>query len=176
MCLVGTLIGRCAPGAACAYGIALGLIIVIRAVRSASATATAFAASFAVLRFEPHTTMPPSNAATAAAIAPHYAKEHREKDNTAAPRSDPRDQDELAAALDLSSKLFDERLKADNLIVGIAVSFVIRIVVDVFNAAHVITATYECSAGTLYPFNAPPSCPLLSVDSPPQSSNTLWKT
>ena len=62
--------GRCAPGAACAYGIALGLIIVIRAVRSASATAIAFAASFAVLRFEPHTTMPPSNAATAAAIAP----------------------------------------------------------------------------------------------------------
>jgi hypothetical protein len=47
--------------------------------------------------------------------------------------------------------------------VGIAVSFVIRIVVDVFNAAHVITATYECSAGTLYPFNAPPSCPLLRL-------------
>ena len=67
---LGTLIGRCAPGAACAYGIALGLIIVIRAVRSASATAIAFVASFAVLRFEPHTTMPPSNAATAAAIAP----------------------------------------------------------------------------------------------------------
>ena len=62
--------GRCAPGAACAYGIALGLIIVIRAVRSASATAIAFAASFAVLRFEPHTTMPPNNADTAAAIIP----------------------------------------------------------------------------------------------------------
>src|SRR5271169_2136143 len=57
-------------GAACAYGIALGLIIVIRAVRSASATAISFAASFAVLRFEPHTTMPPNNADAAAAIIP----------------------------------------------------------------------------------------------------------
>src|SRR4029077_2959706 len=45
-----------------------------------------------------------ANAATAAIapkIEPHYAKEHREKDNATAPRSDPRDQDELAAALDL---------------------------------------------------------------------------
>jgi hypothetical protein len=52
------------------HGIALGLIIVIRAVRSASASAISFAASFAVLRFEPHTTMPPNNADTAAAIIP----------------------------------------------------------------------------------------------------------
>jgi hypothetical protein len=44
------------------------LIIVISAVRSASATAISFAASFAVLRFEPHTTMP--HADTAAAIIP----------------------------------------------------------------------------------------------------------
>jgi hypothetical protein len=60
------------------------------------------------------------------------------------PRSDPRGQDEFAAVLDLGSKVFDERLKADDLIVGIAVFFVVRIVVDVLHAAHVITATYEC--------------------------------
>ncbi len=44
-------------------------IISISAARSASAAANSFAASLAVLPFEPHTTMPPSNAATAAAIA-----------------------------------------------------------------------------------------------------------
>ncbi len=44
-------------------------IISISAARSASAAANSFAASFAVLPFEPQTTMPPSNTATAAAIA-----------------------------------------------------------------------------------------------------------
>ncbi len=44
-------------------------IFSINAARFASAAANSFAASFAVLQFEPHTTIPPSNAATAAALA-----------------------------------------------------------------------------------------------------------
>jgi hypothetical protein len=47
------------------YGITRGLIISISAARSASAAISSFAASFEVLRFEPHTTMPPRNPATA---------------------------------------------------------------------------------------------------------------
>ena len=50
------------------YGMARGLICSIRAARSDSAAAISFVASFAVLLFEPHTTMPPSHYATAVAI------------------------------------------------------------------------------------------------------------
>jgi hypothetical protein len=52
------------------YGTTRRLIVSISATRSASAAASSLAASFAVLLFEPHTTMPPSNAATAPAIVP----------------------------------------------------------------------------------------------------------
>ena len=47
-----------------------GLMRSIRAARSVSAAASSFVASFAVLLFEPHTTMPPSNNETAAAMNP----------------------------------------------------------------------------------------------------------
>ena len=48
------------------YEMTRGLMCAMRAARSDSAAASSFAASFAVLLFEPHTTMPPSNEATAA--------------------------------------------------------------------------------------------------------------
>jgi hypothetical protein len=150
---------------------------VIRAVRSASATAIAFAASFAVLRFEPHTTMPPSNAATAAAIAPRSNRitpKNIAKRTTPPPHVAIREtRMNLAAALDLSSKLFDERLKADNLIVGIAVSFVIRIVVDVLHAAQLITATYECLSGHRYTPSTPRRVTLSSIYLSANNRNSL---
>jgi hypothetical protein len=47
-----------------------GLICSITAARSDSAAASSFIASFAVLAFEPHATIPPSNNDTAAAMSP----------------------------------------------------------------------------------------------------------
>ena len=52
------------------YETTRGLICSIRAARSNSAAASSFVASFAVLVFEPHATMPPSNNETAAAMSP----------------------------------------------------------------------------------------------------------
>jgi hypothetical protein len=65
------------------------LIVSISATRSASAAANSLAASFAVLLFEPHTTMSPSNGATAPAVVPgskRIAEEHRAEDNATAQR------------------------------------------------------------------------------------------
>jgi hypothetical protein len=50
------------------YEMTRGLIFSIRAERSDSAVASSFVACFAVLSFEPHATMPPSNNETAAAM------------------------------------------------------------------------------------------------------------
>ena len=52
------------------YEMTRGLSCSIRAARFDSAAASSFVASFAVLEFEPHATMPPSNNDTAAAISP----------------------------------------------------------------------------------------------------------
>ena len=90
-----------------------GSIVSISAARSASAAANSFAASFAVLPFEPHTTTPPSNAATAAAIAPgsnRIAPTSSAASTMPLPAMATRDgEDKLAAILDLGSKLFDVR-------------------------------------------------------------------
>ena len=52
------------------YETTRGLICSIRTPRLVSAAASSFVASFAVLLFEPHTTIPPSSKATAAAKNP----------------------------------------------------------------------------------------------------------
>src|SRR4029077_15467043 len=52
------------------YETTRGLICWIRAARSDSAATSSFVASFAVLVFEPHATMPPSNNEHAPAISP----------------------------------------------------------------------------------------------------------
>src|SRR4029077_12072110 len=71
---------------------------------------------------------------------PDCANEHREEDNAAAPGRYPRGQDELAAVLDLGSKLFDKRLEADDLVVWVDVAFVMvrRLVLDLLRAGAVM--------------------------------------
>ena len=80
-----------------------------------------FAASFAVLPFEPHTTMPPSTARNRcrhrAGIEPDCAEEHRGEHNAADAHGNSRGQD-------VGSKLFDVLLQPHNLVVQVAVAFV----------------------------------------------------
>jgi hypothetical protein len=108
------------------YEMTRGLSCSIRAARFDSAAASSFVASFAVLEFEPHATMPPSNNDTAAAISPRSdqdcAQQHPRQKETPTGYGDPGDQDELAAALNLGSKLFDVLLKAHDLPVGIHIA------------------------------------------------------
>jgi hypothetical protein len=103
-----------------------GLMRSIRAARSVSAAASSFVASFAVLPFELHATIPPSNNDTAAAMSPRSdricAEQHPRQKESPTGYGDPGGQDELAAALNLGSKLFDVLLKAHDLLVGIDIS------------------------------------------------------
>ena len=102
-----------------------GLMCSISAARSDSAAASSFIASFAVLLFEPHTTMPPSNNETAAAKSPRserdYTDQHRGQNKPPASDGDPGGEHEFAAALNLGSKLFNVLLEADDLLVGITI-------------------------------------------------------
>jgi hypothetical protein len=102
------------------YEMTRGLIFSIRAERSDSAAASCFVASFAVLLFEPHTTMPSSNNETAAAMNP---RSDRITPTSIAARTtrqhgDPGGQDEFAAALNLGSKIFNMLLEPDDFRVG----------------------------------------------------------
>jgi hypothetical protein len=64
------IVSSCCPDNTLAGVTSLRSIFWISIDRSAALIVNSFVASWAVLRFEPHTAMPPSNAATAAAIAP----------------------------------------------------------------------------------------------------------
>jgi hypothetical protein len=98
--------------------------------RSASTEANALAACCAVLLFEPHAAMPPSKAATAAAIyrgiKPDDGEEHPGKHETAAHHGNPRDQDQFATALNLCSEVFDALLKAHDLVMWVTRSVAIQ--------------------------------------------------
>ena len=89
---------------------------------------SSFVASFAVLLFEPHTTMPPSNNETAAAKSPRSDRITPTSiaARTTSPTSygDPGGQDEFATALNLGSKLFDVLLKTDDLFVRFTIFYV----------------------------------------------------
>jgi hypothetical protein len=95
-----------------------GLSCSIRAARFDSAALSSFVASFAVLVFEPHATMPPSNNEAAAAMSP---RSDRIAPNNVPAKRSPRGQDKLAAALNRGSQLFDALIKANDLLVGITI-------------------------------------------------------
>ena len=90
--------------------------------RSDSAATNSFVASFAVLLFEPQTTIPPNNNETAAAMRPRSdwitTDLHSGQNNSPSSYGDPGGEDEFAAALNLGGKLFDMLIE-DNLLVGI---------------------------------------------------------
>jgi hypothetical protein len=95
-------------------------------VRFASAAVNSWAASIAVLRFEPTATMPPSTAATATAtidgrIELDRADNGGDENHAAAHHGDPAGQDEFAAAFDPSDELIDLRLEPHDLVAMVAV-------------------------------------------------------
>ena len=98
----------------------------IRLARSASAALSSCAASSAVEWFEPHTTMPASNAVIAASNS--RGSKDRRPSNTAREQNgarhdgNARDQDEFAAALELGGKFVDLRLKALDLTVRVVLA------------------------------------------------------